>query len=69
VPNADKILSLYESEVEVLKRGKAGADVEFGNKLWLPKRAPGSSSTLRCWRKRRRTRPRCFPPWSACASR
>jgi hypothetical protein len=35
VPNADKILSLYEAEVEVLKRGKAGAVVEFGNKLWL----------------------------------
>jgi hypothetical protein len=35
VPNAEKILSLYEAEVEVLKRGKAGADVEFGNKLWL----------------------------------
>ena len=35
VPNADKILSLYETDVEVLKRGKAGADVEFGNKLWL----------------------------------
>ena len=35
VPHADKILSLYEPDVEVLKRGKAGADVEFGNKLWL----------------------------------
>jgi IS5 family transposase len=35
VPNAEKILSLYEPEVEVLKRGKAGAEVEFGNKLWL----------------------------------
>jgi hypothetical protein len=35
VPNADKILSLYEADVEVLKRGKAGANVEFGNKLWL----------------------------------
>jgi hypothetical protein len=35
VPNAAKLLSLYEAEVEVLKRGKAGADVEFGNKLWL----------------------------------
>lgn len=35
VPNADKILSLYEADVAVLKRGKAGADVEFGNKLWL----------------------------------
>ncbi len=35
VPNGEKVLSLYEAEVEVLKRGKAGADVEFGNKLWL----------------------------------
>ncbi|MGH7959339.1 MAG: hypothetical protein ACREH8_20345 [Opitutaceae bacterium] len=35
VANADKILSLYEADVEVLKRGKAGAEVEFGNKLWL----------------------------------
>lgn len=35
VPNAEKILSLYERDVEVLQRGKAGADVEFGNKLWL----------------------------------
>lgn len=35
VPNAGKILSLYEPEVEVLIRGKAGAAVEFGNKLWL----------------------------------
>lgn len=35
VLNADKILSLYEADVDVLKRGKAGADVEFGNKLWL----------------------------------
>lgn len=35
VPNAEKILSLYEREVEVLKRAKAGAEVEFGNKLWL----------------------------------
>jgi len=35
VANADKILSLYEADVEVLKRGKAGANVEFGNKLWI----------------------------------
>lgn len=35
VANADKILSLYETDVAVLKRGKAGAEVEFGNKLWL----------------------------------
>ena len=41
VPHADKILSLYETEVEVLKRGKAGADVEFGNKLWLAETRAG----------------------------
>ena len=35
VPNEEKILSLYDPAVEVLKRGKAGAEVEFGNKLWL----------------------------------
>jgi IS5 family transposase len=35
VPHAEKILSLYDDDVSILKRGKAGADVEFGNKLWL----------------------------------
>ncbi len=35
VPHAEKIFSLYEPDVTVLKRGKAGADVEFGHKLWL----------------------------------
>lgn len=35
VPHAEKIFSLYEKEVTLLKRGKAGADVEFGHKLWL----------------------------------
>jgi hypothetical protein len=41
VANADKILSLYEPAVEVLKRGKAGAEVEFGNKLWLAETREG----------------------------
>ena len=35
VSNADKILSLYDADVEVIVRGKAGAEVEFGNKLAL----------------------------------
>lgn len=35
VANEDKILSLYDDSVNVIKRGKAGAAVEFGNKLWL----------------------------------
>jgi len=33
--NKDKILSLYDPDVQVLKRGKSNAEVEFGNKLWL----------------------------------
>lgn len=35
VANEDKILSLYDDRINVIKRGKAGAQVEFGNKLWL----------------------------------
>lgn len=33
VPSQDKILSLYEPDVQVIVRGKAGAEVEFGNTL------------------------------------
>ena len=35
VPNGDKILSLYDADVDIIVRGKAGAEVEFGSKLWL----------------------------------
>jgi IS5 family transposase len=35
VPNEQKILSLYEPDVRVVVRHKAGAEVEFGNKLLL----------------------------------
>ena len=35
VANEDKILSLYDDSINVIVRGKAGAEVEFGNKLWL----------------------------------
>jgi hypothetical protein len=33
--NKDKILSLYEPDIQVIVRGKSGAEVEFGNNLWL----------------------------------
>ena len=39
--NADKILSLYEPDVHVIVRGKAGADVEFGNALYLAEQEDG----------------------------
>ena len=35
LPNKDKILSLYEPDIQVIVRGKSGAEVEFGNNLWL----------------------------------
>lgn len=35
VANNYKILSLYDADVDVIVRGKAGAEVEFGSKLWL----------------------------------
>ena len=41
VDNADKILSLYEADIHVITRGKAGAEVEFGNGLYLAEQADG----------------------------
>jgi len=41
VPSEEKILSLYESQVRVIVRHKAGAEVEFGNTLFLVESAQG----------------------------
>jgi hypothetical protein len=41
VANADKLLSLYEPDIHVLVRGKAGAEVEFGNTLLLAEQPEG----------------------------
>jgi hypothetical protein len=41
VANKDKILSLYESDIHVLVRGKSNAEVEFGNALYLAEQADG----------------------------
>jgi len=41
VPNKEKILSLYETDTHVIVRGKAGAEVEFGNGLYLAEQAQG----------------------------
>lgn len=41
VANKDKILSFYEPDVRVLVRGKAGAEVEFGNALYLAEQSDG----------------------------
>lgn len=41
VDNAEKILSLYERELHVIVRGKADAEVEFGNELLLAEQKDG----------------------------
>jgi len=41
VDNKDKILSLYEKDVHVVTRRKAGAQVEFGNTLFLAEQSNG----------------------------
>jgi hypothetical protein len=41
VESKDKILSLYESDIHVIVRGKAGAQVEFGNSLFLVEQCDG----------------------------
>jgi hypothetical protein len=41
VDNADKVLSLYETDTRVIVRGKAGAPVEFGNTLLLAEQRDG----------------------------
>jgi len=39
--NKDKTLSLYDDDVQVIKRGKTGAEVEFGNNLWIGENRDG----------------------------
>jgi hypothetical protein len=41
VRNKGKILSLYEKHAQVYKRGKAGADVEFGTQLFIAETQDG----------------------------
>ena len=41
VANGEKILSLYDKDIHVIVRGKAGADVEFGNSLFVAETSSG----------------------------
>ena len=41
VKNHKKILSVYEREIDVIVRGKAGAQVEFGNELFIAESSGG----------------------------
>jgi hypothetical protein len=50
VDNAEKILSLYEPEVRVIVRGKAGAEVEFGNTVLVAENPQGIILDYAIWR-------------------
>lgn len=50
VKSVDKILSLYESEARVIVRGKADAEVEFGNTLLLGEQENGLLVDWRMYR-------------------
>ena len=41
VENVDKLISVYHENVNVIKRGKAGGQVEFGNMLFIAEQAEG----------------------------
>jgi hypothetical protein len=41
VDNADKILSLYEADIHIILRGKAGAAFEVGNTLYIAEQEDG----------------------------
>ncbi len=51
VNNKDKILSLYETDTNVIVRGKAGAEVEFGNTLLLAETRDGLIVDWQLWKK------------------
>lgn len=54
VKNEEQLLSLYERELHVIVRGKANAEVEFGNTLFLAEQADG---VIMDWRLVRETSP------------
>lgn len=41
VPNKEKILSVHQKQTQVIVRGKAGKQVEFGNEVFLAENAEG----------------------------
>lgn len=41
VENSEKILSLFDRDIHVINRGKAGAEVEFGNPLFIVEQSDG----------------------------
>lgn len=62
VDNQDKILSLYEKDVHVIVRKKAGAEVEFGNTLLLGENPQGLILDWELFRESAPADPRLLQP-------
>ena len=65
VPNREKLLSLYEEDINVIVRGKAGAAVEFGNTLLLAEQADGLIVDYKLFRDQAPSDSKCLIP-SVC---
>jgi IS5 family transposase len=61
VPNEEKLLSLYEPDVQVIVRRKAGAEVEFGNTLFLAENPQGLIIDWELFRERAPADPALLP--------
>jgi hypothetical protein len=61
VSNEDKTLSLYESDIHVIVRGKAGAQVEFGNTLYMAEQQDGVIVDWKLYRDSAPNDARCLP--------
>jgi hypothetical protein len=61
VDNDQKILSLYEPDIHVIVRGKAGALVEFGNTLFLAEQRDGVIVDWKLYRDSAPQDARCLP--------
>lgn len=66
VANAEKILSLYEPNIHVIVRGKANAEVEFGNTLLLCEQTQGLIADYKLFKQQAPADSRLLPD---CASR
>ena len=61
VANEEKILSLYEPDVQVIVRKKAGAEVEFGNTFFVAENPQGAILDWELFRERAPADPELLP--------
>ena len=81
VPAAEKLVSIFEPDTDIIRRGKANKDTEFGHKIWLGEVEGGFISQYRVldgnpgdesqWQPTLQKHEQQFgqPPWQASADR